>query len=82
LAAEKLEIMDYTSHADMSSDPGHYVIFLELNADTAVPDGVLLQICCDELDQAFMDPRYVGSRKACAIGPLELRVLRRAAFQE
>ncbi|GJN06471.1 hypothetical protein PR202_ga24200 [Eleusine coracana subsp. coracana] len=25
LAAEKLEVVDYTSHADVSSDPGHYV---------------------------------------------------------
>ncbi|CAO2205131.1 unnamed protein product [Urochloa humidicola] len=74
------EIVDYTSHADMSSDPGHYVVFLELNAEAG--DDQVLQRCCDELDQAFTDPGYVGSRKARAIGPLELRVLRRGAFQE
>jgi hypothetical protein len=80
LAAGALEIVDYTSHADVSRDPGHYVVFVELNAE-ATADQVL-QRCCDELDRAFTDPGYVGSRKVSAIGPLELRVLRRGAFQE
>ncbi|GJN06472.1 hypothetical protein PR202_ga24201 [Eleusine coracana subsp. coracana] len=79
LAAEKLEVVDYSSHADVSRDPGHYVIFLELNAE-ATRD--VLQSCCDELDRAFTDPGYVGSRKAGAIGPLELRALQRGTFQK
>lgn len=79
LAAEKLEVVDYSSHADVSRDPGHYVIFWELNADA---NEDVLQSCCDELDRAFTDPGYVGSRKASAIGPLELRVLQRGTFQK
>jgi auxin responsive GH3 family protein/jasmonic acid-amino synthetase len=79
LAAEKLEVVDYTSHADVSRDPGHYVVFWELNADG---NDDVLQSCCDELDRAFTDPGYVGSRKAHAIGQLELRVLRRGTFQK
>ena len=79
LAAEKLEVVDYSSHADVSRDPGHYVVFWELNADG---NDDVLQSCCDELDLAFTDPGYVGSRKTSAVGPLELRVLRRGAFQE
>ncbi|KAL6627181.1 hypothetical protein ACP70R_030907 [Stipagrostis hirtigluma subsp. patula] len=79
LAEEKLEVVDYSSHADVSRDPGHYVVFWELNADAG--DDVL-QSCCDELDRSFADPGYVGSRKARAIGPLELRVLQRGTFQK
>uniref|UniRef100_K3XF62 Uncharacterized protein n=1 Tax=Setaria italica TaxID=4555 RepID=K3XF62_SETIT len=79
LAAEKLEVVDYSSHADVSRDPGHYVVFWELNAEA---NGDVLQSCCDELDRAFTDPGYVGSRKAAAIGPLELRVLQRGTFQK
>ena len=79
LAAEKLEVVDYSSHADVSRDPGHYVVFWELNADG---NDDVLQGCCDELDRAFTDPGYVGSRKAGAIGPLELRVLQRGTFQK
>ncbi|VAH59056.1 unnamed protein product [Triticum turgidum subsp. durum] len=80
LAAEKLEVVDYTSHADMSSDPGHYVVFVELNAAAADASADALQGCCDELDRAFADPGYVGSRRSRAIGPLELRVLQRGTF--
>jgi auxin responsive GH3 gene family len=80
LAAEKLEVVDYSSHADVSRDPGHYVVFWELNADAADDD--VLQSCCDELDRAFADPGYVGSRKTGSIGPLELRVLQRGTFQK
>ncbi|CAL4978641.1 unnamed protein product [Urochloa decumbens] len=79
LAAEKLEVVDYSSHADVSRDPGHYVIFWELNADA---NAEVLQACCDELDRSFADPGYVGSRKAGAIAPLELRVLQRGTFQK
>ncbi|XP_062224673.1 jasmonoyl--L-amino acid synthetase JAR4-like isoform X2 [Phragmites australis] len=79
LAAEKLEVIDYSSHADLSRDPGHYVIFWELNAEA---NDDVLQSCCDELDRVFTDPGYVGSRKASAIAPLELRVLQRGTFQK
>ncbi|KAJ1281965.1 hypothetical protein BS78_03G013500 [Paspalum vaginatum] len=85
LAAEKLEVVDYSSHADVSRDPGHYVVFWELNADYNAHGGAhdeVLQGCCDELDRAFTDPGYVGSRRAAAIAPLELRVLQRGAFKK
>ncbi|KAG8089588.1 hypothetical protein GUJ93_ZPchr0011g27976 [Zizania palustris] len=81
-ASTQLEVADYTSHADRSSDPGHYVLFWELSGGDAAADAVL-QRCCDELDRSFAatDVGYVVSRKTRAIGPLELRVLRRGSFQ-
>ncbi|GJN06470.1 hypothetical protein PR202_ga24199 [Eleusine coracana subsp. coracana] len=79
LAAENLEVTDYTSHADVSSNPGHYIVFWEINGDA---NDNVLQRCCDELDRGFVDPGYVGSRKVNAIGPLELQVLKRDAFQK
>jgi auxin responsive GH3 family protein/jasmonic acid-amino synthetase len=82
LAVEKLEVVDYTSHADMSSDPAHYVIFFELNAAATDVAADVLQGCCDELDLSFADPGYVGSRRSGAISPLELRVLQRGTFQK
>jgi auxin responsive GH3 family protein/jasmonic acid-amino synthetase len=74
-----LEVADYTSHADVSSDPGHYVVFWELSGEA---DDDVLQRCCDELDRRFVDAGYVSSRKTRAVGPLELRVLRRGTFQK
>ena len=80
-AGERLEVLDYTSHADVSSDPGHYVIFWELSAAAGADDDVL-QSCCDELDRGFVDAGYVSSRKTNAIGPLELRVLQPGTFRK
>ncbi|PKA58965.1 putative indole-3-acetic acid-amido synthetase GH3.5 [Apostasia shenzhenica] len=80
LADEKLEIFDFTSHVDMSTEPGHYVIFLELSGDIAKEE--LLSNCCNCLDLAFVDAGYVGSRKVRAIGPLELRVVHRGTFHK
>ncbi|KAF8643627.1 hypothetical protein HU200_066683 [Digitaria exilis] len=69
LQFKTLEVVDYSSHADVSRDPGHYVIFWELNADA---NDDVLQACCDELDRS----------PAPAIGALELRVLQRGTFQK
>ncbi|KAL5727097.1 Jasmonoyl--L-amino acid synthetase jar6 [Ranunculus cassubicifolius] len=79
LVDEKLELVDFTSHVDMSTDPGHYVIFWELSGDAS--EDVLTE-CCNCLDRTFIDPGYTGQRKVNAIGPLELRVLKRGTFQK
>ncbi|KAL5572060.1 hypothetical protein UlMin_021657 [Ulmus minor] len=77
LAEEKLDVVDFTSLVDMSTDPGHYVIFFELSGEATKE---VLGECCNCLDKSFVDAGYVGSRKVKAIGPLELRVVRRGTF--
>ncbi|KAI3764378.1 hypothetical protein L2E82_14385 [Cichorium intybus] len=79
LTIEKLEVVDFTSHVDLASEPGHYVIFWEVSGEAS--DAVLKE-CCNCLDKSFVDAGYVSSRKVNAIGPLELRVLRRGTFQK
>ncbi|KAI3796603.1 hypothetical protein L1987_39281 [Smallanthus sonchifolius] len=79
LTAEKLEVLDFTSHVDLTTDPGHYVIFWEVSRDAS---DEILKECCNCLDKSFVDAGYVSSRKVNAIGPLELRVLRRGTFQK
>ncbi|XP_061961936.1 jasmonoyl--L-amino acid synthetase JAR4-like [Populus nigra] len=79
LAEEKLEIVDFSSLVDVSTDPGHYVIFLEISGE---PSEEVLRECCNCLDRSFVDAGYVGSRKVKAIGPLELRVVWRGTFQK
>ncbi|XP_009394595.2 jasmonoyl--L-amino acid synthetase GH3.5-like [Musa acuminata AAA Group] len=79
LAEEKLEVVDFTSHVDTSTETGHYVVFWELCSDAAEE---VLRGCCNCLDLSFVDAGYVGSRKAGAIGALELRVVRRGTFQK
>ncbi|KAJ0739954.1 putative GH3 family protein [Helianthus annuus] len=79
LAAEKLEVVDFTSQVDLSSDPGRYVIFWEVSGNAS--DEVFKE-CCNCIDSAFVDAGYVSSRKVQAIGPLELKILKRGTFQK
>lgn len=79
LAEEKQEVVDFTSHVDLSTDPGHYVIFWEVSGE--VNDEVLKE-CCNCLDRSFVDAGYVSARKVNAIGPLELRVVLKGTFQQ
>ncbi|CAD6332680.1 unnamed protein product [Miscanthus lutarioriparius] len=79
LDAEKLEIVDFTSFVEKSSDPGRYVIFWELSSDASED---VLRSCANCLDLAFVDAGYMGSRKIRTIGPLELRILKRGTFKE
>ncbi|GJY54813.1 jasmonic acid-amido synthetase JAR1-like protein [Tanacetum coccineum] len=79
LIVEKLEVIDFTSHVDLRSEPGHYVIFWEVNGEAS---DQLLKQCCNCLDTSFVDAGYVSSRKTKAIGPLELRVLSKGTFQK
>uniref|UniRef100_A0A0E0DV05 Uncharacterized protein n=1 Tax=Oryza meridionalis TaxID=40149 RepID=A0A0E0DV05_9ORYZ len=79
LEGEKLEVVDFTSFVERSSDPGRYVIFWELSADAS---DEVLSSCANALDLAFIDAGYTGSRKIKTIGPLELRILRKGTFKE
>eukprot|EP01018_Ginkgo_biloba_P015012 Gb_14667 [translate_table: standard] len=78
LNEETVELVDFTSYVDHSTEPGHYVIFWELSGGV---NGEVLKKCCSIIDQSFVDPGYVGSRKIKTIGPLELRIVKRGTFR-
>ncbi|GAB2271789.1 Jasmonoyl--L-amino acid synthetase jar6 [Dionaea muscipula] len=80
LALEKVDLVDFTSLVDRSTEPGHYLIFWELAGN--VDDDVVLQECCNCLDSSFADAGYVSSRKVGSIGPLELRIVHRGTFNK
>ncbi|KAL0928024.1 hypothetical protein M5K25_002257 [Dendrobium thyrsiflorum] len=75
----KVELVDFTSHADTVKQPGHYVIYWEINGSTSDP---LLSDCCTEMDLSFVDYGYIVSRKANSIGPLELRIVEGGTFRK
>ncbi|XP_058738741.1 jasmonoyl--L-amino acid synthetase JAR4-like [Vicia villosa] len=79
LVQEKLEVVEFTSHVDLSSEPGHYVIFWEISGEASEQ---VLSECCNCLDKSFVDAGYTSSRKVNAIGALELRVVRKGTFQK
>lgn len=71
--------MDFTSHADIEKQPGHYVIFWEIEGEV---DEMILKDCCREMDESFKDNGYIMSRKSNSIGPLELRVVEKGTFRK
>ncbi|XP_073005066.1 indole-3-acetic acid-amido synthetase GH3.10 [Typha latifolia] len=74
----RAELVDFTSHADVTEQPGHYVIYWEVKGE-AVEEAVLRE-CCSAMDAAFVDHGYVVSRRTNSIGRLELRVVEKGTF--
>lgn len=79
LTKGKAELVDFTSYADVSKQPGHYVIFWEIKGEV---EDKILSACCTEMDKLFMDHGYVVSRKTNSIGPLELCILETGTFKK
>ncbi|XP_027115382.1 jasmonoyl--L-amino acid synthetase JAR4 isoform X1 [Coffea arabica] len=79
LAENKLEVVDFTSRVDSSTEPGHYVIFWEISGEAS---DEVLEECCNCLDESFLDAGYISSRKVKAIGALELRIVKRGTFHK
>ncbi|KAL3815114.1 hypothetical protein ACJIZ3_016382 [Penstemon smallii] len=79
LSEEKQEVVDFTSRVDLSTDPGHYVIFWEISGES---NDIVLEKCCNCLDTSFVDAGYVSSRKVNAIGALELGIVKKGTFHK
>lgn len=77
-------VAEYTSQADTTKIPGHYVIYWELllrNLDNG-PGREVLEKCCLAMEEE-MNTVYRQSRVADgSIGPLEIRVVRPGTFEE
>ena len=79
-----LLLTEYTSYADTSSIPGHYVLFWELkpryNNDPPKLDDKTMEKCCSEVEDR-LDYVYRRCRnKDKSIGPLEIRVVSLGTF--
>ncbi|KAL1218727.1 Indole-3-acetic acid-amido synthetase GH3.17 [Cardamine amara subsp. amara] len=79
-----LLLTEYTSYADTSSIPGHYVLFWELKPrhsnDPPKLDEKKMEDCCSEVEDC-LDYVYRRCRnKDKSIGPLEIRVVSLGTF--
>ncbi|KAI7751866.1 hypothetical protein M8C21_003374 [Ambrosia artemisiifolia] len=79
LNKSEAELVDFTSHANISNQPGHYVVYWEIKGE--VSDHILAH-CCKEIDAAFVDHGYIVSRKSNSIGPLELCIVECGTFKK
>ncbi|VVB14362.1 unnamed protein product [Arabis nemorensis] len=85
LNSSDLVLNDFTSYADTSKFPGHYVVYLEVKAKGEKKKYLELNEdafskCClvmeDSLDNVYKRCRF----KDGSVGPLEIRVVRQGTF--
>ncbi|KAF7112156.1 hypothetical protein RHSIM_RhsimUnG0255100 [Rhododendron simsii] len=76
-------LTEYTSYADLSSIPGHYVLFWELtvNGSTPIPPSVF-EDCCLTIEESFNSVYRQGRTSDKSIGPLEIRIVDVGTFDK
>ncbi|KAH0907423.1 hypothetical protein HID58_039250 [Brassica napus] len=79
-------LIDFTSRVDFSSYPGHYVLYWELGSkvkDKKIePERKVLEECCFTVEECLDSVYRKGRKNDKNIGPLEIKVVRRGAFDE
>lgn len=84
LDSSDLVLVDFTSYADTSTFPGHYVLYVEAKAKEGnnhleLNEEVFSKCCSvmeDSLDNVYKRCRF----KDGSVGPLEIRVVRQGTF--
>lgn len=78
-------LVEYTSYADTSTVPGHYVLFWEIIPHTnsmAQLDSNIIQECCTAIEEE-LDYNYKQCRTYDrSVGPLEIRIVKPGTFEE
>ncbi|KAJ4872282.1 Indole-3-acetic acid-amido synthetase GH3.6 [Raphanus sativus] len=76
-------LSEYTSYADTSSIPGHYVLFWELclNGNMPVPPSVL-EDCCLTIEESLNSVYRQGRVSDKSIGPLEIKIVESGTFDK
>ncbi|XP_073281250.1 indole-3-acetic acid-amido synthetase GH3.6-like [Primulina huaijiensis] len=76
-------VADYTSYADTTQVPGHYVLYWELSQNelsNPVPPTVF-QDCCFTIEESFAST-YRQHRNSKTISPLEIRIVEAGTFDK
>lgn len=76
-------VAEYTSYADTSSIPGHYVLFweLSLNGSTPIPPSVF-EDCCLTIEESLNSVYRQGRVSDKSIGPLEIKIVEPGTFDK
>ena len=75
-------LIEYTSFADTSTIPGHYVLYWEIarhSATAPIPSPVLEE-CCLAVEESLNSVYRQGRASDKSIGPLEIRVVEIGTF--
>jgi auxin responsive GH3 family protein len=76
-------LSEYTSYADTSSIPGHYVLYWELilNGSTPIPPSVF-EDCCLTIEESLNSVYRQGRVSDKSIGPLEIKIVEAGTFDK
>ncbi|KAG9454339.1 hypothetical protein H6P81_007243 [Aristolochia fimbriata] len=76
-------LIEYTSYADASTIPGHYVVFWELRlGSTPVIPPSVFEDCCLAIEESLNSVYRQGRAADKSIGPLEIRVVEPGTFDK
>lgn len=69
-------LIEYTSYADTTTIPGHYVLFWELNVNgsTPIPPSAF-EDCCLAIEESLNSVYRQGRASDKSIGPLEIKIV-------
>ncbi|KDP39002.1 hypothetical protein JCGZ_00759 [Jatropha curcas] len=76
-------LAEYTSYADTTSIPGHYVLFweLSLNGSTPIPPSIF-EDCCLTIEESLNSVYRQGRVSDKSIGPLEIKIVEPGTFDK
>lgn len=76
-------VTEYTSYADTTTIPGHYVLYWELNVNgsTPVPPSVF-EDCCLTIEESLNSVYRQGRASDKSIGPLEIKIVETGTFDK
>ncbi|KAL9403507.1 hypothetical protein Peur_000479 [Populus x canadensis] len=76
-------LAEYTSYADTTTIPGHYVLFweLSLNGSTPIPPSVF-EDCCLTIEESLNSVYRQGRASDKSIGPLEIKIVEPGTFDK
>ncbi|CAN6560830.1 unnamed protein product [Malus baccata var. baccata] len=76
-------VTEYTSYADTTTIPGHYVLFWELsfNGTTPIPPSVF-EDCCLTVEESLNSVYRQGRASDKSIGPLEIKIVETGTFDK
>ncbi|CAK9139761.1 unnamed protein product [Ilex paraguariensis] len=76
-------LTEYSSYADTSTIPGHYVLYweLKLNGSTPIPPSVF-EDCCLTVEESLNSVYRQGRVSDKSIGPLEIKIVEAGTFDK
>ncbi|KAH0709802.1 hypothetical protein KY290_011206 [Solanum tuberosum] len=76
-------VTEYTSYADTTTIPGHYVLFWEINVNGSTPvHPSVFEDCCLTIEESLNSVYRQGRASDKSIGPLEIRIVEVGTFDK